>query len=77
MSQEERPTFSADDFFASQPPPAHLDDQLEAVRIFVERNVSAGRRVVLIILSPASRAGSPSGGNARMRGRAARLRVPI
>lgn len=66
---DERPQFSADDFFASQPPPAHLEEHLDAVRKFVERNVSAGRRVVLITVSRASRAGSPRGGNVRMRGR--------
>lgn len=47
----ERPQFSADEFFASQPPPARLEEHLKAVREFVERNVSAGRRVVLVTVS--------------------------
>ncbi|KAM0755152.1 DNA/pantothenate metabolism flavoprotein [Meredithblackwellia eburnea MCA 4105] len=45
---EERPQFSADEFFASQPKPPRLEEHLEQVRSFVERNVSSGRRVVLI-----------------------------
>lgn len=40
--------FSAEDFFAQQPPPKDLDKRLEAVQRFVERNVNEGRRVVLI-----------------------------
>lgn len=46
-----RPQFSAAEFFATQPRPAHLEQHLEAVREFVERNVSAGRRVVLVTVS--------------------------
>ncbi|KAK4702865.1 phosphopantothenate---cysteine ligase (ATP), partial [Phenoliferia sp. Uapishka_3] len=50
MSSEgkEQPTFSAEDFFRIQPPPPHLQEHLDAVKSFVERNVSQGRRVVLV-----------------------------
>jgi phosphopantothenate-cysteine ligase len=47
----ERRTFSAEQFFDSQPPPPKLDEQLQAVQEFVERNASAGRRVVLVTVS--------------------------
>lgn len=47
----DRPLFSAEEFFASQPPPARLQEHIEAVRSFVERNASAGRRVVLVTVS--------------------------
>ncbi|GAA6062642.1 hypothetical protein JCM10212_003454 [Sporobolomyces blumeae] len=40
--------FSAEEFFAQQPSPPHLEQQLEAVREFVERNINQGRRVVLV-----------------------------
>ncbi|GAA5867273.1 hypothetical protein JCM3774_002396, partial [Rhodotorula dairenensis] len=40
--------FSAEEFFAQQPPPKDLDRRLEGVRRFVEANLDAGRRVVLI-----------------------------
>lgn len=63
--------FSAEDFFAQQPPPKDLDKRLEAVQRFVERNVNEGRRVVLItvrrtgaseaLFAALDRGGLPSG----------------
>lgn len=47
----ERPLFSAEEFFASQPPPPRLQEHIDAVREFVEKNATAGRRVVLITVS--------------------------
>lgn len=49
--------FSAEEFFAQQPPPKDLDQRLDAVRRFVEFNINQGKRVVLITASP------PLGGN--------------
>ncbi|GAA5975845.1 hypothetical protein JCM10908_005299 [Rhodotorula pacifica] len=40
--------FSAEEFFAQQPPPKDLDKRLAAVQRFVEVNINQGRRVVLI-----------------------------
>ncbi|SCV67729.1 BQ2448_5340 [Microbotryum intermedium] len=48
MASTDRPQFSAEQFFAEQPPPAKLQEHLNAVQAFVERNASAGRRVVLV-----------------------------
>ncbi|KDE03222.1 hypothetical protein MVLG_06279 [Microbotryum lychnidis-dioicae p1A1 Lamole] len=48
MASADRPQFSAEQFFAEQPPPARLQEHLNAVQAFVERNASAGRRVVLV-----------------------------
>ncbi|KAI5481571.1 phosphopantothenate-cysteine ligase [Pseudohyphozyma bogoriensis] len=45
---QERPQFSAEEFFSTQPPPPKLDEHLAQVRAFVERNIAAGRRVVLV-----------------------------
>lgn len=49
--QPERPLFSAEEFFAQQPPPPQLEEHLEQVREFVERNMNAGKRVVLVTVS--------------------------
>lgn len=52
MSATVEPTaFSAEDFFRQQPPPPGLDAHLEAVKAFVERNASEGRKVVLVTVS--------------------------
>ncbi|SGZ16865.1 BQ5605_C020g09074 [Microbotryum silenes-dioicae] len=51
MASADRPQFSAEQFFAEQPPPARLQEHLNAVQAFVERNASAGRRVVLVTVS--------------------------
>lgn len=40
--------FSADTYFATQPPPAGLEEAVQGVNGFLERNVQAGRNVVLI-----------------------------
>ncbi|GAA5929043.1 phosphopantothenate--cysteine ligase CAB2 [Sporobolomyces koalae] len=40
--------FSAEDFFAQQPPPARLEELLQGVQAFVEKNINEGRRVVLV-----------------------------
>ncbi|GAA5821448.1 hypothetical protein JCM3770_007086 [Rhodotorula araucariae] len=40
--------FSAEQFFAQQPPPARLDEHLAAVQRFVGANLAQGRRVVLV-----------------------------
>ncbi|GAA5885645.1 hypothetical protein JCM6882_007510 [Rhodosporidiobolus microsporus] len=45
---EERPQFSAEDFFAQQPPPKDLDKHLDDVRQFVQHNLDKGKRVVLV-----------------------------
>ncbi|KAK4051883.1 Phosphopantothenate--cysteine ligase cab2 [Microbotryomycetes sp. JL201] len=48
MASNERPLFSAEQFFAEQPPPARLDEHLQAVERFVKHNASRGKRVVLV-----------------------------
>ncbi|QRV82598.1 hypothetical protein RhiJN_10613 [Ceratobasidium sp. AG-Ba] len=40
--------FSAETYFATQPPPAGLDEAVQGVKEFLERNIQAGRKVVLI-----------------------------
>ncbi|PVF95083.1 DFP-domain-containing protein [Serendipita vermifera] len=39
--------FSAERYFATQPPPAHLSELIGGVRDFVDRNHQRGRRIVL------------------------------
>lgn len=51
LTMGEGQTFSADEFFAQQPPPKELDRHLDQVRAFVEANVNRGRKVVLITVS--------------------------
>lgn len=51
MPEADRPLFSAEDFFNQQPPPPKLQQHLDEVKRFVERNASAGRRVVLVTVS--------------------------
>ncbi|GAA5873252.1 hypothetical protein JCM5296_004223 [Sporobolomyces johnsonii] len=48
MGEPQSQQFSAEEFFAQQPPPHNLEEHLAAVKAFVERNVNEGRRVVLI-----------------------------
>ena len=43
--------FSAESYFATQPPPPTLDSDVQKVRAFVERQREAGRRVVLVTVS--------------------------
>lgn len=40
--------FSAETYFATQPPPPTLDVDITAVREFVARQAAVGRRVVLV-----------------------------
>lgn len=42
------PPFSAETYFATQPPPPTLDEDVSRVRNFVKRQVSEGRKVVLV-----------------------------
>ena len=43
--------FSAESYFATQPPPPALESDVQKVRAFVERQREAGRRVVLVTVS--------------------------
>lgn len=40
--------FSAETYFATQPPPASLDEDVARVREFVQRHKEAGRKVALV-----------------------------
>ena len=40
--------FSAESYYATQPPPATLDVDVAGVREFVARQAESGRRVVLV-----------------------------
>lgn len=44
-------TFSAESYFATQLPPQHLQQDVENVRDFVERQAKEGRNVVLVTVS--------------------------
>ena len=48
----EETTFSAESYFASQPPPSTLQHDVERVREFVKRHNNEGRSVVLVTVSP-------------------------
>jgi phosphopantothenate-cysteine ligase len=39
--------FSAESYFATQPPPPELDEAIQGVKEFLDRNLKAGRKVVL------------------------------
>lgn len=41
-------TFSAEDYFRTQPPPSTLEADLAKVREFVSRHDAAGKRIVLV-----------------------------
>ena len=43
--------FSAETYFATQPPPPGLEADVENVRSFVQRHAQAGRKVVLVTVS--------------------------
>ena len=47
----EETTFSAESYFASQPPPLTLQHDVERVREFVKRHNNEGRSVVLVTVS--------------------------
>ena len=40
--------FSAESYFATQPPPPSLDEDVAQVREFVQRQQRSGRKVVLV-----------------------------
>ncbi|KZT71917.1 phosphopantothenate-cysteine ligase [Daedalea quercina L-15889] len=40
--------FSAESYYATQPPPTHLDHEVRNVREFVQKHANAGRNVVLV-----------------------------
>ena len=44
-------TFSAESYFETQPPPVTLQEDVERVREFVERQQKEGRNVVLVTVS--------------------------
>ena len=44
----ENPPFSAESYFATQPPPPTLAEDVAHVREFVQRQREAGRKVVLV-----------------------------
>jgi len=44
-------TFSAEEYFATQPPPPTLQQDIEKVRVFVQRQLETGRNVVLVTVS--------------------------
>lgn len=44
-------TFSAEEYFATQPAPATLQQELDRVRTFIERQRNEGRNVVLVTVS--------------------------
>ena len=44
----ENPPFSAESYFATQPPPPTLAEDVALVREFVQRQREAGRKVVLV-----------------------------
>jgi phosphopantothenate-cysteine ligase len=41
-------TFSAESYFATQPPPPTLQDDVDKVRKFLEKHAREGRSVVLV-----------------------------
>ncbi len=48
-------TFSAESYFATQPAPQHLQQDVDEVRDFVARQAKEGRSVVLVTVSPCQR----------------------
>lgn len=50
-SEEEQTSFSAESYFATQPPPSTLDEDVARVRQFIKRHNEAGRKVVLVTVS--------------------------
>jgi phosphopantothenate-cysteine ligase len=47
--------FSAEEYFATQPPPLTLDHDVAGVRDFVTRQLDVGRKVVLVTVRMAHR----------------------
>ena len=50
-AQASETPFSAEKYFATQPPPPTLESDVNAVREFVERHAQQGRKVVLVTVS--------------------------
>ena len=50
-SPQDPVVFSAESYFATQPPPLSLDVDIAAVRSFVRRQLEERRRVVLVTVS--------------------------
>jgi hypothetical protein len=48
--------FSAESYFATQPAPPELEEAIQGVKEFLDRNLKQGRKVVLITVSGATRA---------------------
>ena len=49
MTMDTKPTtFSAETYFATQAPPPTLDQDVQNVRSFIQRQAEEGRRVVLV-----------------------------
>ena len=55
MSEEREESFSAEKYFATQPPPANLDDDVAKVREFIKRQKDGGRKVAFVTVSRVSR----------------------
>jgi len=47
----ESTSFSAESYFATQPPPTTLENDVHRVREWTQKQVTAGRRVVLVTVS--------------------------
>lgn len=45
---ESTTSFSAETYFATQPPPSNLDQDVTRVREFLQHHVKSGRKVVLV-----------------------------
>ena len=48
---EAQAPFSAESYFATQPPPPTLDEDVARVRQFIQRQTEARRKVVLVTVS--------------------------
>jgi phosphopantothenate---cysteine ligase (ATP) len=50
-TEEAQAPFSAESYFATQPPPPTLDEDVARVRQFIQRQTEAQRKVVLVTVS--------------------------
>lgn len=50
-TQPENPSFSAETYFATQPPPPTLEEDVARVRDFLKQQRIASRKVVLVTVS--------------------------
>ncbi|KAG5646747.1 hypothetical protein DXG03_002429 [Asterophora parasitica] len=55
MTDTEPASFSAEEYFATQPPPPTLDHDINGVREFVARQAQEGRKVVLVTVRRSSK----------------------